>query len=107
MAKRLVILSGPSCVGKGPVVAAVKKFKIEIEHEEIPVIKSRESRNNIPRPDDEKVWKNKDYWRTAEEIMTKFSISQKDLANQLATLRHCELLKGHKEGGRVYIVPFR
>jgi len=43
---------------------------------------------------------------TAEEIKTKFNISQKDLANQLATLRHCELTKGHKEGGTVYIVPF-
>ena len=43
---------------------------------------------------------------TAEEITTKFNLSQRDMQNQFATLRHCELIKGHKENDRVYIVPF-
>jgi hypothetical protein len=25
---------------------------------------------------------------------------------QLSTLRHCELVKGHKEGNSIYLVPF-
>jgi len=68
MVEQLVILSGPSCVGKGPLTAAVKKFRTDIQYEEIPVIKSKESRSGIPRPDDEGVWNNEDYWRTADEI---------------------------------------
>jgi guanylate kinase len=68
MKKQLVILSGPSCVGKGPLAAAVKKFRTEIKYDEIPVIKSRESRGGKPRPDDKPVWNNVDYWRSAEEI---------------------------------------
>jgi hypothetical protein len=44
---------------------------------------------------------------TASEIMTKFSLTQGDFTNQIATLRHCELLKGQKEGEKVVIVPFR
>ncbi len=44
---------------------------------------------------------------TGEEIMTKFCLSPRDMQNQFATLRHCELLKGRKEGGTVYIVPFQ
>jgi late competence protein required for DNA uptake (superfamily II DNA/RNA helicase) len=43
---------------------------------------------------------------TGEEIIIEFNISQHDLQNQIATLRHCELVKGRKEGNRVYIVPF-
>jgi hypothetical protein len=43
---------------------------------------------------------------TGEEIITKFNISQHELQNQIATLRHCELVKGKKEGDRVYLVPF-
>ena len=43
---------------------------------------------------------------TAEEIITKFNISQRDLQNQFATLRHCELIKGRKENDKIYIVPF-
>ncbi len=44
---------------------------------------------------------------TGEEVMTKFSLSPRDMQNQFATLRHCELLKGRKEGDKVYIVPFQ
>ncbi len=43
---------------------------------------------------------------TAEEVITKFNISQRDLQNQFATLRHCELIKGHNENDKLYIVPF-
>ena len=43
---------------------------------------------------------------TPDEIITKFNITQTDLQNQIATLRHCELVKGRKEGDRIYIVPF-
>ena len=42
----------------------------------------------------------------AAEIMTKFSLTRPDFTNQFATLRHCELLKGQKEGDMVIIVPF-
>ena len=44
---------------------------------------------------------------TAEEVITKFSLSPRDMQNQFATLRHCELIKGHKENDKVYIVPFQ
>jgi len=43
---------------------------------------------------------------TAEDVITKFSLTPRDLQNQFATLRHCELVKGQKEGDMVYIVPF-
>jgi len=43
---------------------------------------------------------------TADDIITKFNLTQKDLQNQFATLRHCELVKGKKEGDKVFIVPF-
>ncbi|MGD9143667.1 MAG: hypothetical protein PVG61_07470 [Dehalococcoidia bacterium] len=43
---------------------------------------------------------------TPEEIITKFNITPKDLQNQIATLRHCELVKGSKDGSDVYLVPF-
>ena len=43
---------------------------------------------------------------TREEIMARFNIAPGELETQFAVLRHCELLKGHKEGDRVYVVPF-
>ena len=43
---------------------------------------------------------------TGDEIQTKFSLSPRDMQNQFATLRHCELIKGQKEGDQVYVVPF-
>jgi hypothetical protein len=43
---------------------------------------------------------------TPEEVITRFNITPKDLQNQVATLRHCELVKGSKEGQTVYLVPF-
>jgi transcription initiation factor IIE alpha subunit len=43
---------------------------------------------------------------TSEEVIENFSIPQRDLERQLAILRHCELIKGHKEGDKVYLVLF-
>ena len=33
-------------------------------------------------------------------------LSEPEMQRQLATLRHCELVKGHKEHDKVYLVPF-
>ena len=43
---------------------------------------------------------------TGEELMGNFSLSESELQSQLAIMRHCELLRGQKEGDRIYIVPF-
>jgi len=68
MKKRLILLSGPSCVGKGPLTAAVKHFRPEVKFTKLSVIKSKHSRNHVPRPDEHTVWDNPDCWRTEEEI---------------------------------------
>jgi hypothetical protein len=44
---------------------------------------------------------------SAAEIMTKFNLTPSDFQSELSVLRHCELLKGQKEGDKVVIVPFR
>jgi late competence protein required for DNA uptake (superfamily II DNA/RNA helicase) len=41
-----------------------------------------------------------------EEVIESFKVSEQEMQIQLATLRHCELVKGHKEGDKVYLVPF-
>ena len=43
---------------------------------------------------------------TKEELLKNFNLTESELQAQLATLRHCELLKGFKEEGRTYAVPF-
>ena len=43
---------------------------------------------------------------TAEEVMINFHITQPDLENVIATLRHCELVRGQKEDDKVYLVLF-
>jgi len=43
---------------------------------------------------------------TREEILANFNLRDTELQTHLATLRHCELVKGHKENSRVYLVPF-
>jgi guanylate kinase len=60
--KKLILISGPSCVGKGPLMAAMKKFHPEIAFGDIPVIRSWGSRNNEPRPEEEDRWHNRDYF---------------------------------------------
>jgi predicted HTH transcriptional regulator len=43
---------------------------------------------------------------TREELSSKFHLSPQQLENQIAILRHCELVKGQKEGNKVYLTPF-
>ena len=43
---------------------------------------------------------------TREELRQKFGIKETELQMHLATLRHCELVKGHREGNNIYFVPF-
>jgi predicted HTH transcriptional regulator len=43
---------------------------------------------------------------TIKQLCTKFSLTEVNLNNQLAILRHLELIKGKKDGDTVYIVPF-
>jgi hypothetical protein len=43
---------------------------------------------------------------TREQLMENFDLTQEDLQRQLATLRHCELVKGRKEGKNIYMVTF-
>ena len=43
---------------------------------------------------------------TLEEIMKKFGLSVKEMQTQMAVLRHCELVRGQKEGNKIYLVPF-
>ena len=43
---------------------------------------------------------------TRQELMEKFDLKEWDLEKQIAILRHCELVKGRKEGDLVYIVLF-
>ena len=66
--KRLIALSGPSCVGKGPLLAAAREFHGELPFDLVAVIKSRESRRGSPRPDEALLWDNPDYFRPCPEI---------------------------------------
>jgi len=43
---------------------------------------------------------------TFEELYRAVHLPRQELENQLAILRHCELIKGQSEGGKVYIAPF-
>ena len=43
---------------------------------------------------------------TRKQAMENFGLMETQLQAQLATLRHCELVKGHKESDKVYLVPF-
>lgn len=43
---------------------------------------------------------------TIKQLRIKFNLSEVKLNNQLATLRHLELVKAKKDGTNVYIVPF-
>ena len=41
---------------------------------------------------------------TMPELVERFGLPQADMENQFAILRHCQLLKGKKEGDSVYLV---
>jgi late competence protein required for DNA uptake (superfamily II DNA/RNA helicase) len=43
---------------------------------------------------------------SVEELFTTFHLSPQELENQIAILRHCDLVKGKKEGNKVYLTPF-
>ena len=43
---------------------------------------------------------------SGEDIMKNFNLTQSEMQTQLAVLRHCELVKGYKEGNKVYLVSF-
>ena len=43
---------------------------------------------------------------TGEELVNLLHVSIKELENQVAILRHCGLVKGQKEGNKVYLTPF-
>ena len=43
---------------------------------------------------------------TRDEVRKNFSLPEQEMQSQLAILRHCELIKGRKEGGKIYLVPF-
>jgi hypothetical protein len=43
---------------------------------------------------------------TPAEVMANFNITQRDLQDVVAILRHCEMIRGQKEGDMVYLVPF-
>jgi len=43
---------------------------------------------------------------TFEELQYAMHIPLRELENQIAILRHCELVKGKSEEGQVYLVPF-
>ncbi len=41
------------------------------------------------------------------DIAQHFELTYKELEKHFAILRHCELVKGQKEGNDVYLVPFK
>jgi recombinational DNA repair protein (RecF pathway) len=43
---------------------------------------------------------------TRQEVIEALNLSEQEMQTQLATLRHCELIKGHKEGDKVYLIPY-
>ena len=56
--KELILVSGPSCVGKGPLFAALKRYYPEIAFDSVPIIKSKGSRLGKPRPNEVGIWDN-------------------------------------------------
>ena len=43
---------------------------------------------------------------TIQQLRTEFNLTEAKLTNQIAILRHLELIKGKKQGAITYIVPF-
>jgi len=42
----------------------------------------------------------------SEELMRNFNLTELQLQNQFAVLRHCELIKGRKGGDGIFLVTF-
>jgi len=43
---------------------------------------------------------------TIKQLSTEFNLTEAKITNQIAILRHLELIKGKKQGAITYIVPF-
>ena len=43
---------------------------------------------------------------TRKELIENSNLAESELQTQLATLRHCELIKEYKEDDGIYLVPF-
>ncbi|MEJ2241943.1 MAG: hypothetical protein P8Y18_07355 [Candidatus Bathyarchaeota archaeon] len=43
---------------------------------------------------------------TIHQLCIKFNLTESNLTNQIAVLRHLELIKGKKEDNKIYFVPF-
>ncbi|MHA1378646.1 MAG: hypothetical protein ACTSRG_09715 [Candidatus Helarchaeota archaeon] len=43
---------------------------------------------------------------TIEELASKFKLKSQEVENNIAVLRHCELVKGRRIGNKVFIIPF-
>ena len=43
---------------------------------------------------------------TRADVSRHFNLSPKDLENHFAVLRHCELVRGFKEGNEIYLTTF-
>ena len=43
---------------------------------------------------------------TRGQLIENFKLTEAELQRQLAILRHCELVTGHKEGNSIYLIPF-
>jgi len=43
---------------------------------------------------------------TVKELSEKFNLSKNETENQIAILRHLELIKAKKEDNKIYIIPF-
>ncbi len=43
---------------------------------------------------------------TKEEICAQFDLTVMEMEREIATMRHCELIKGKREDNIIYIVPF-
>jgi hypothetical protein len=41
-----------------------------------------------------------------EKVIEELNLSEQEMQTQLATLRRCELVKGHKEEDKIYIIPY-
>ena len=44
---------------------------------------------------------------TRAELIAHFNLKEIELQSELAVMRHCELVKGYREGDRIYLVLFR
>lgn len=43
---------------------------------------------------------------TREEATRQLNLPQKEAEKTFAVLRHCELVKAKKEGGKIFLAPF-